>query len=218
MIILLKSRCPSRDEKNWLYRKKARLVVEFRASSLLNERQACGIARSHRSRKTKSSPRFRSVRLLLFLERVIMWNNTREREEKREKEKATRRGIGILKNSKGSVFPLPLSSSFHEQSPCLPLFLPPRIPPSRQRLMRGMQFPQALARLSSGAPFPYVPTISPAPTCAFVLIRSEWIREEILRGRKILSSRKCAGNSIIFERSGAAKMESRQFVVAIRID
>lgn len=35
-------------------------------------RQARGIARSRRSRKTKSSPRFRSVRLRLFAERVIM--------------------------------------------------------------------------------------------------------------------------------------------------
>lgn len=92
-------------------------------------------------------------------------------------------------------------TSNHSVAPLSPFLPYPAPPPSGQRLMRGMQFPQALARLSSGAPFPYVPTISPAPTCAFVLIRSGWIREEILRGREILSfSRKCAGDPIIFWR------------------
>lgn len=90
------------------------------------------------------------------------------------------RGIGILKNSTD--------------------FLP--VPEARRRASRTeIDAGNAIssgsgARLSSDAPFPYVP-ISPAPTCAFVLIRSGRIRGEILRGRRMLSSRKCAGNPII---------------------
>lgn len=116
-------------------------------------------------------------------------------------------GIGILKNSKGP-FPVFVPGRRFTSNYPVPSPPPSLAPPSRQRLMRGMQFPQTLARLSSGAPFLYVPTISLAPTCAFVLIRSGWIREEILRGRRILSSRKCAGNPIIFERSRSRGVES----------
>lgn len=112
------------------------------------------------------------------------------------------------------AFPLLPSSSprrrFTSKHPLSPFLPYPAPPPSGQRLMRGMQFPQALARLSSGAPFPYVPTISPAPTCAFVLIRSGWIREEILRGREILSfSRKCVGDPIILARFKDTKWNRR---------
>lgn len=143
-----------------------------------------------------------------------------EGEREGEKESNVQRHRYIEKFQRPFLLPpLPLPpvfftpASFHEQAPRRPLspLLPyPAPPPSGQRLMRGMQFPQALARLSSGAPFPYVPTISPAPTCAFVLIRSGWIREEILRGCEILSfSRKCAGDPIILARFKATKWNRR---------
>lgn len=76
------------------------------------------------------------------------------------------------------------------------------------------------ARLSSPMHlFPYVP-ISPAPTRAFVLIRSEggegegWIQGEILRGRRMLSSPKVCRQSYYLRpsklraASGIAQLES----------
>lgn len=69
----------------------------------------------------------------------------------------------------------------------------------RQRLMRGMQFPQAeAARLSFDAPFPCT---TPAPTRAFVLIRDRergFEREFFGVEVRMLSWRKCAGNPIIY--------------------
>lgn len=54
-----------------------------------NGRQARGIARAVIDpEKRNLPPRFRSVRLLLFLERVIMWNNTKKGGRKREQRAA----------------------------------------------------------------------------------------------------------------------------------
>jgi len=183
----------------------------------LNERQARGIECTVIDPEKRNLPAILKCAMAAFSCTVIMWNNTREKKKERgggrERERERRAmccGIGILKNSKGP-FPVFASgrrftSNYYPVPSPVPSMSPPS--PSRQRLMRGMQFPQTLARLSSGAPFPYVPTISLAPTCAFVLIRSGWIREEILRRRRILNSRKCVGNPIIFERSRSREVKS----------
>lgn len=209
---------------------------------LPSERQArAEIARSHRSGKTKSSPRFRRVRgrgpSTFSRARNYVKQYERRREGREGERNASRyryiekfqRPFPRLRSFSSSPPPW---SSFHEQlprllhlSPSLPSPPAPRTSPPcfpinprplpllRQRLMRGMQFPQAPARLSSGAPFPLRPDdLSPVPTCTFVLIPSRAVgrqakekneRGGILRAT-FAGSRQCLRDPVNF----AARFES----------